>query len=179
MPVKQFEHRRRHVSRATVGCLAVVGLAFGAGAPGPAWAGADCSVTSVGLAFGAYDPIAPTADDTAATVTVTCVYVPPGARSVSYTIMLSDGMGGAGSGARQMASGRDRLAYDVYTDPARTRAWGSGGAGTVVATGSMTVGPGVGNGTRTATHVVYGRTPALQDAAPGTYLDALVLTLAY
>jgi spore coat protein U-like protein len=179
MRVKQIVHRRRHASRVAIGSLAVVGLACGAGVPVPAWAGAECSVTSVGLAFGAYDPIAPTADDTAATVTVTCVYVPPGARSVNYTLTLSEGMGGASSGARQMASGRDRLAYNVYGDPARTRVWGSGGAGTVVATGSMTVGPGVGNSTRTATHVVYGRTPALQDAAPGTYLDALVLTLVY
>ena len=49
----------------------------------------------------------------------------------------------------------------------------------VLRAGSMTVGPGVGNGTRTATHTVYGRMPALQDALPGDYLDTLVLTLTY
>jgi spore coat protein U-like protein len=67
----------------------------------------------------------------------------------------------------------------VYADAARTQVFGTGSGGTVVAAGSMTVGPGVGNGTRTATHTVYGRMPALQDAPPGDYFDALVLTLTY
>jgi spore coat protein U-like protein len=43
----------------------------------------------------------------------------------------------------------------------------------------MTVGPGVGNGTQTVTQQVYGRIPQLQDAAPGTYSDTLVLTLTF
>jgi spore coat protein U-like protein len=67
----------------------------------------------------------------------------------------------------------------VYDDPARSRIWGTGSGGTVVASGSMTVGPGVGNGTRTATHVIYGRIPPLLDVGPGNYLDTLVLTLTY
>jgi len=49
----------------------------------------------------------------------------------------------------------------------------------VLATGAMTVGPGVGNGIRVATHTVYGRMPGLQDALPGNYVDSLVLTLSY
>jgi spore coat protein U-like protein len=49
----------------------------------------------------------------------------------------------------------------------------------VIATGAMTVGPGQGNSTRSVTHTVYGRVPALQDAAPGAYLDSLVLTLTF
>jgi spore coat protein U-like protein len=43
----------------------------------------------------------------------------------------------------------------------------------------MVVGPGVGNGTRTATHTIYGRIPALQDVAPGSYTDSIVVTLAF
>jgi spore coat protein U-like protein len=78
-----------------------------------------------------------------------------------------------------MAAPGGLLGYNVYTDPARTRVWATGSGGTVVASGSMTVGPGVGNRTRTATHTVYGRMPALQDAPPGTYLDTLLLTLSY
>jgi spore coat protein U-like protein len=43
----------------------------------------------------------------------------------------------------------------------------------------MTIGPGVGNGTRTSTHPVYGRIPQLQDAVPGAYNDTLLVTLTY
>jgi spore coat protein U-like protein len=144
-----------------------------------AHAGADCSISTVGLNFGNYDQVASQPDDVAATVTVTCVYVPPGATSVRYTLALSGGLNGSGPADRSMASGGSRLGYGVYEDPARTQPLGTGIGGTVVASGSMTVGPGVGNGTRTATHVIYGRVPALQDVAAGTYLDTLLLTLAY
>jgi spore coat protein U-like protein len=41
------------------------------------------------------------------------------------------------------------------------------------------VGPGVGNRTRTAAYTVYGRMPALQDAAAGDYADLIVFTLTF
>jgi spore coat protein U-like protein len=149
-------------------------------APLAAHAGADCSITSVGLNFGTYDSARGQPDDVAATITVTCVYVAPGTTGVSYTLSLSNGQYGSGPTDRRMGEGTAaRLGYNVYGDFARTRIWGSGAGGTFVASGSMTVGPGVGNGTRTATHTVYGRIPQLQDATPGDYLDLLVLTLSY
>ena len=144
-----------------------------------AHAGADCSITTTGLAFGAYDSAATQPDDSTATITVTCVYVPPSATSVSYTVTASNGTFGNSPTARRMGAGNGRLAYNVYTDPARTQVWGTGTGGTVVASGSMTVGPGVGNGTRTRTHTIYGRALAQQPSDPGSYLDSLVLTLTY
>jgi spore coat protein U-like protein len=36
-----------------------------------------------------------------------------------------------------------------------------------------------GAGTQTVTHTVYGRIPQLQDAAPGTYADTLLVTLTF
>ena len=51
--------------------------------------------------------------------------------------------------------------------------------GTTIITGSLKVGPGVGNGTRTATHVVYGRIPQLQDADTGNYTDSILVTLTF
>lgn len=170
---------KRPAHRFTPSCAALAALILGLGVAGVARAGAECSITSIALAFGGYDPAAPSPDDTATTLTVTCSYVPPSATNVGYTITLSNGMHGTDATTRQMASGSGRLAYNVFNDASRTRVWGTGNAGSVVATGSMTVGPGVGNGTRTATHTVYGRVPALQDAMPGTYLDSLVLTLVY
>ena len=142
-------------------------------------AGADCSVEATGVNFGVYDGFLATPDDSAGTITVTCVYVPPGTTNVSYSVVLSPGINATSATSRQMASGTSRLNYNVFQDAARSAVWGNGFSGTVLASGSMTVGPGVGNGTRTATHTVYGRIPGLQDALPGNYLDTLVLSLSY
>lgn len=179
MMVESSANSCRH--RRAVRTLASLWFAWALLATAPlAHAGADCSITSVGLNFGAYDTARTQPDDVAATVTVTCVYVAPGTTGVSYTLSLSNGQYGSGPMDRRMGNGTPaRLGYNVYSDFARTRVWGSGAGGTVVASGSMTVGPGVGNGTRTATHTVYGRIPQLQDATPGDYLDLLVLTLSY
>lgn len=151
-------------------------LAFGFTAPGKA---ADCSITAVNLDFGAYNPVATGPDDAVGTVGVTCRYVNT-ARRIDYTVTLSSGANAAGFSSRQLTSGTtSRLGYNVFVDAARTRVWGNGSAGTVIASGSMTVGPGQGNATRSVTHTVYGRIPALQDAVPGSYSDRLVLTLTF
>ena len=130
-------------------------------------AAADCSITAVSVNFGVYDPVAPAPDDSTGTVTVTCRIVGKSAERVNYTVTLSNGMNASTPSARQMASGTRRLGYNVYTDPARAQVWGSGSGGTVIASGAMTVGPGVGNGngTLSVTHTLTDvsrscRTPA-------------------
>jgi spore coat protein U-like protein len=168
-------YRSRPARAAIAGAVVLAAMSIAS----RAHAGADCSITSVGLNFGLYDPANPQPDDVAATVTVTCVYVAPGTTGVSYTVALSNGLYGTSATSRRMGAAEGLLGYNVYADSSRTRIWGTGSGGTVVASGSMTVGPGVGNGTRTATHTVYGRMPALQDALPGQYLDTLLLTLNY
>lgn len=160
-------------------CGVIGGLLLALAGAQAAHAGADCSISSANVNFGVYEPALATPDDTAVTVTVTCRYVPPRATSVNYTITLSSGLHGTSAAARRMAAGTGVLPYNVYDDPARTRIWAMGTGGTAVASGSMTVGPGVGNGTRTATHVIYGRIPPLLDVGPGSYFDTLVLTLTY
>jgi len=146
---------------------------------GTARAAADCSITAVSVNFGAYDPIVTSPDDSVGTVTVTCRYISGNAERVNYAVMLSNGMNGTSAATRRMGAGTARLGYNVFTDPARTQVWGNGTGGTVIASGSMTIGPGVGNGTQTVTQSVYGRIPQLQDAVPGTYNDTLVLTLTF
>ena len=148
-------------------------------AHGVAQAGVDCSVTSVSLNFGVYDPAATTADDSVGTITVTCRHLSGSADRVNYTVTLSNGLNGTSATTRAMASGTRRLGYNVFRDPARTQTWGTGSGGTVIASGSMTVGPGNGNNLKTAVHSVYGRIPQLQDAAPGTYADTMVVTLTF
>jgi spore coat protein U-like protein len=120
-----------------------------------------------------------TADDSVGSVTVTCRNVSGGADRISYTVMLSNGQYGGSAATRAMGAGNNRLGYNVFTDPARTQAWGTGTGGTVIATGAMTVGPGNGNNVKTVVHSVYGRIPQLQDAAPGTYTDTMVVTLTF
>jgi len=146
---------------------------------GTAHAATDCSLTALNLDFGGYDPATTSPDDSVGTVTVTCRYVPAGATRVNYTVTISNGINGTSPADRKMAAGSGRLGYNVFTDPARSQVWGSGTGGTVIASGSMTIGPGNGNGTRTVTHTVYGRIPQLQDAVPGTYTDTLLVTLTF
>ena len=146
---------------------------------GKVYAAADCSVSAVSLNFDYYDPLATGPDDSVGTVRVTCQYVPKGATQVNYRVTISNGMNGPSPIARQLGSGTSRLGYNVFANPARSQVWGTGTGGTVIASGSMTLGPGNGNRTRTSTHPVYGRIPQLQDAVPGTYNDTLVVTLTY
>jgi spore coat protein U-like protein len=140
---------------------------------------ADCSITAISLNFGVYDPALTAPDDSVGTVTVTCRNISGGADRINYTVMLSNGQYGTSATTRAMGAGANRLGYNVFTDPARTQAWGTGTGGTVIASGAMTVGPGNGNNTKTVVHSVYGRIPQLQDAAPGTYSDTMLVTLTF
>jgi spore coat protein U-like protein len=156
----------------------MVGLAFVLCGTGKIHA-ADCSVTTVSLSFGDYDPSVAGPDDSVGTVTVTCQYVPKGATQVNYRVTISNGTNGTSPTTRQLGAGSARMGYNVFADPARSQVWGAGTGGTVIASGTMTIGPGVGNSTRTSTHTVYGRIPQLQDAVPGAYNDTLLVTLTY
>ena len=141
-------------------------------------AAADCTVSAVGVNFGVYDPYLATPDDSVGEITVTCTHLSGPAVNVRYTVTLSTG--GSGSFApRRLRAGPALLGYNLWSDPALSSVWGNGSGGTVIVTGLLKVGPGVGNGVRTAVHPIYGRIPALQDAAEGEYLDSIVATLTY
>ena len=145
----------------------------------PAQGGATCSVAATGVSFGAYVISLATPTDSSGDVTVTCTYVPPGgATSVSIATSLSTGISGSYA-PRQMATGPARLNYNLFVDAARTFVWGNGLSGTRVATAGFTVGPGVGNGTRSASFPVYGRVPAEQVVATGAYSDTIVVTVTF
>jgi spore coat protein U-like protein len=144
-----------------------------------ALAGASCSVATTGVNFGAYDISLATPNDSTGDVTVTCTYVPPGgATGVNIQASLSPGVSGSYS-PRQMAFGPGRLNYNLFRDAARTSIWGNGLSGTGIATASFTVGPGVGNGTRSAPFPVYGRVPEMQAVAMGGYSDTIVVTVTF
>jgi len=155
--------------------MAVLTLSWAA----PALGGATCSVAATGVNFGAYDISLPAPNDSTGNVTVTCSYLPPGgATDVNLQAALSPGVSGSYS-PRQMAFGSARLNYNLFLDAARSSIWGNGLSATGIATASFKVGPGVGNGTRSAELLVYGRVPALQMVGMGAYSDTIVVTVTF
>lgn len=147
---------------------------------GAADAGAvvDCSLSSTGVAFGVYDPLAPSPTDSVGGITVACSHVSGGATRVSYSVALTTGSSGSYA-SRQLRAGPLRLDYNLFLDTARSLVWGNGTAGTGVAGGSLTIGPGVGNRRREFEHPLYGRIPARQDVLSGSYSDTIIVTLEF
>jgi spore coat protein U-like protein len=139
---------------------------------------ADCTVSAVGVNFGVYEPFIATPDDSVGQITVTCTHVSGPAIDVRYTVTLSTGSSGSYT-PRRLRAGSGLLGYNLWSDPALSSIWGNGSSGTVIISGLLKVGPGVGNEIRSAVHPIYGRIPALQDAAEGDYLDSIVATLTY
>jgi spore coat protein U-like protein len=136
--------------------------------PTTAWGA--CSVSGSGLAFGTYNPN--DAQQTfSGTVTVTCTLL---SGLGGYTLKLSSGGGGTYS-ARSMALASSVLAYQLYQESALVTVWGDGTGGSVIITENDLLAK-VGGVRR---YSVYGRIPVKQLSTPGTYTDALVVTLDY
>ena len=138
---------------------AVLAMALAATAL-PAWGA--CTVSAVGVVFGSYNTFGTAPVDSTGTVTVACDIT-----SLTYTIGLSTGNGTYAT--RMMNGPSATLSYNLYLDPTRLIVWGDGSAGTSLVAG---VNPGL-------THTVYGRIPALQNVAPGSYSDTIVVTVSF
>jgi spore coat protein U-like protein len=166
-------------ARALTRTAAFVWAALALGGGRAAHAAVSCDVTSTGVSFGVYDLSLSTPTDSAGAVDVTCTYVPPGGGTqVSYVVTLSTGFGASYS-SRAMPGPAGSLPYNLYVDTARTVIWGNGLEGTGVTSGGLTVGPGIGNGTRSESHTIYGRIPAQQAVAEGNYLDTITVTITF
>jgi spore coat protein U-like protein len=169
-------HRGRRPRAAHCGgCAALLVLALTAA---DAAGAADCVVSTSGVAFGIYDAALDTPNDSTGALTVTCTYVLGSAIKVPYEVALSAGNSG-NYAQRLLRAGTATLKYNLFDSATRTRVWGNGTAGTGLVGGTLLVGPGTGNNTRQNSHPVYGRIPALQDAATGTYSDSILVTLTF
>jgi spore coat protein U-like protein len=167
--------RVTHVARVCRrACLALAVLL----ACAEAAAAVDCTVSTAGVAFGTYDPLAAAPTDSTGNVTIVCTHLSGGATQVAYGVALSTGSSGTYV-RRQLRAGTTALNYNLFIDSARSGIWGDGSAGTSVANGSATIGPGVGNGRREDSRTIYGRIPATQDALPGSYNDSIIVTLVF
>ena len=137
----------------------------------------DCTVSTTGVAFGVYDPVLTTPTDSTGNLTVRCTHQGGGAVRANYTAALSSG--GSGSYAqRQMRAGTAVLNYNLFDGATLTRVWGNGTGGSGLVTGSLLVNPGNFE-INEALHPIYGRIPAGQAVAIGSYTDTILVTLTF
>jgi spore coat protein U-like protein len=115
------------------------------------------------VAFGTYNVFSGTDDDNNGSVRIRCN------PSDTYTLKFSTGTSGSFS-PRQLASGVNRLNYNLYMDAARTQIWGDGSSGTSFVTNTHS---------GAVTYTIYGRVPSGQDPNTGTYSDTITMTLEY
>lgn len=124
----------------------------------------NCQVVVTDLHFGSYDPLVGNASqplDATADLNLLCT------RQAQATIKFDYGRNLLGA-YRGMMSGSDRVSYNLFLDPSRTRLWADGENGLHV------VGAG---GRSPQRYVVYGRVPAGQEVPPGAYNDIVMATL--
>jgi spore coat protein U-like protein len=150
---------------------------------GCASAGAGtCTIQSVnGVAFGAYNPLSASPTSTNGSINLSCQLSPAFPLPFTATISLSAG-GSASYAERKMVPsvGAIHLNYNIYLDPTYSTVFGDGSAGTQVAQRCTPLfGLGCGS-VSTATNVpMYGLIPAGQNVSVGSYLDSIVVTVAF
>jgi spore coat protein U-like protein len=144
----------------------------------PAWASAavSCVASSTSTAFGIYNQLSATPTYANGNVQVTCTLLSGGATTVNLVSSYSAGSSGSYA-TRTMLSGVNMLNYNLYFDAAYTSIRGNGTGGS--ATGGATLNLTPANPSGTATGTIYGRIPAGQDVAAGTYSDTIVVTITY
>ncbi len=136
----------------------------------------NCTASASSIAFGVYNPLAVAPATSTGTLKVTCTGSGTGSASVTVGVSLSAGLSGSFA-TRKMFSGANSLAYNIYWSTAYTQVMGDGTGGSFAGSaGPFTVFAG---GTNTATGTMYGRVPALQDVAPGSYVDTILMTVTY
>jgi spore coat protein U-like protein len=142
---------------------------------GTASAATVCRIGATGLAFGNYDTLAAAPDDSQANVLVSCTRN-GGPPAVTVMMALTEGQYGSSINTRRMANASmpgEFLAYGLYTDAGRSTVWGfSSGVNTMSQSLSIP-----NKDTRSITFIIYGRIPALQDAAVGSYSDLVQVTV--
>jgi spore coat protein U-like protein len=124
-----------------------------------------CMIVTNGVHFGVYNPAATTPLDTVGGVTTNC-----STWWLGGLVHLGQGMHPAPGSTdnnplRRMASGTNRLRYQLYKNSARTTVWNN------------SVLQAVYTGPTPSTLPVYGRIPAGQSVASGSYQDTVIATI--
>lgn len=152
-------------------------LLLAACALAPAWPAraardADCRVdtSAAQIAFGTYDPLSALPLDAAGRIDVIC-----DKNNVAVRVELDRGAGGSYL-PRQMQSGSQVLAYNLYLDPGRSIVFGNGSGGTQAGAGSTSP---IGGGQFQARVPLYGRIAPGLDAAFGSYSDSINVSVTF
>ncbi len=120
----------------------------------------SCSVTAVGLDFGAYDG---SQNDQTASITVTCTV-----KGIPYRIGLNDGMHFSAPNRRlKHNASASYLIYELYRDAGRSARWGIDDASDVDMTSDGTA----------QRFTIYGRVPAGQSGPVGSYSNTTIVTV--
>lgn len=131
-----------------------------------------CTVTTTAVAFGAYRSLSGLARESSGSVDVNCTAQIGSA--VSYTITLTAGTGTYAS--RQLASGANRLGYNLFKDSAYSLVWGDGTGGSSSVSDSYTLAAPP----TLRSYTVYGRIPGGQNLTRvGAYSDSVTVTVSY
>ena len=127
----------------------------------------SCGLAATPLAFGNYNSLAGATLDAAAMIIPVCSV------GTNYSVALNAGLGNGASMVTRKLTGPNGavLDYGVYSDYARTTAWGDGSGGT-------TYNVSTGNG-QPQSLSIYGRIPASQAVQVGAYSDTITVTLTY
>jgi spore coat protein U-like protein len=139
-------------------------------------AAVSCSVTATGPAFGTYNPLNASATFANGLVTATCTLLSGGTTTVNLVSSYSTGSSGTYA-TRTLISGANQLNYNLYYDAGYTQIRGNGTGGSTTGSASLTLTSAQPTGQAQGT--IYGRIPASQDVAPGSYLDTIVVTVTY
>ncbi|OXJ16232.1 Csu type fimbrial protein [Burkholderia sp. HI2500] len=125
----------------------------------------NCNISATNVSFG-------TASVLSGALTATGSITAQCTNGDAWKIALSGGSSGNVT-ARQMqrSGGGGTIGYGLYTDAARSIAWGDGTGGSSTVTG-------VGTGTSQAV-TVYGAVPAQTTPAPGNYSDTITATISF
>lgn len=125
----------------------------------------NCNINANNLSFGTAGLLA-AGINAAGSLGVTCT------NGDAFRISLNGG-GSGNVAARRMLrqGGGGTVNYQLYTDAARTLAWGDGSAGTTRVTGT-------GSGLSQSINV-YGRVPPQSTPAPGNYSDTITATVEF
>lgn len=147
--------------------------------PAPAWATTtqttqftvsatvldNCAVSAGPLAFGPYSASSGSPVTANSSISVTCT------SGLHYTVALDGGTTTLTPAARAMTDGSHNLGYALYTSSGYSSIWGDGTAGTVTQAG-------IGNGSAQPM-TVFGRIPASQFVASGSYTDTVTVSVIY
>jgi spore coat protein U-like protein len=140
-------------------CAAVV-LAAGAARV----EGANCSVSTTPVVFGAYNVFSSAPVDSTGSVTYSCN------GNLNFVLITMTKGRSTTFQPRQLGKGTERLDYNLFRDPARTVVWGDFTGGTWAYTD-------INPEKQSTTVTVYGRIPPGQDISAGSYTDTVTVVI--